>query len=79
MVVIPQGADQSIQAERVAASGAGLALTPDLYSPPGAAQALSRVLTEPGFTEAARRISDEIAAMPSPEAVAEQLAAALVR
>jgi UDP:flavonoid glycosyltransferase YjiC (YdhE family) len=79
MVVIPQGADQSIQAERVAASGAGLALTPDLYTPAGAAQALSRVLTEPGFTEAARRISDEIAAMPSPEAVAARLAAALVK
>jgi len=75
MVVIPQGADHSIQAERVAASGAGLALTPDLHSPAAAAQALSRVLTEPGFTEAARRISDEIAAMPSPEAVTEQLAA----
>jgi UDP:flavonoid glycosyltransferase YjiC (YdhE family) len=76
MVVIPQGADQFIQAERVAAAGAGLALTPDRYAPVAAAEALGRVLNEPGFAGTARRISGEIAAMSSPEAVAEQLEAA---
>jgi UDP:flavonoid glycosyltransferase YjiC (YdhE family) len=77
MIMVPQGADQFIQAERVAASGAGLALTPDRYTPDAAAQALGRVLNEPGFAEEARRISDEIAAMDSPEVVAERLEAAL--
>jgi UDP:flavonoid glycosyltransferase YjiC (YdhE family) len=77
MVVIPQGADQSNQADRVAASGAGLALAPDEYTPAAAGKALSRVLNEPRFTETARHISDEIAAMPSPEDVAERLEAAI--
>jgi UDP:flavonoid glycosyltransferase YjiC (YdhE family) len=77
MLVIPQGADQFIQADRVAAAGAGLALTPDRYSPTTAAEALERLLAEPGFAATARRIGAEIAAMSPPETVAAQLAAAL--
>jgi UDP:flavonoid glycosyltransferase YjiC (YdhE family) len=77
LVVIPQGADQFVQADRVVAAGAGLALPPDHYSPHTAAWLLSRVLTEPGFTANARRIRDEIAAMSSPDEVAGRLEAAL--
>jgi hypothetical protein len=77
MLVIPQGADQFIQAERVAASGAGLALSPDRYSPAAAAEALSRLLAGPEFAKTAGRISDEIAAMSSPEEVAQRLEAVL--
>ncbi|NUP49589.1 MAG: glycosyltransferase family 1 protein [Catenulispora sp.] len=77
MVVIPQGADQFIQADRVAAAGAGLALGPDRYTPAAAADALRRILGEPAFTKAARGIGVEIATMPAPESVAEQLEATL--
>lgn len=77
MLVIPQGADQFVQADRVAAAGAGLALTPDRYSPATAAEALERVLGETGFAAAAGRIGAEIAAMSPPETVAAQLEAAL--
>jgi calicheamicin 3'-O-methyl-rhamnosyltransferase len=37
--------------------------------------ALGRVLEEPSFAEAARRLAEEIAAMPSAEAVAERVEA----
>ncbi|MFK3979549.1 glycosyltransferase [Micromonospora sp. NPDC050397] len=73
MVVVPQGADQFIQADRVAASGAGLALAPGRGEPAAIAAALRRLLDEPAFTDAARRIGAEVAAMPSPDEVAERL------
>ncbi|MFE9193461.1 glycosyltransferase [Micromonospora sp. NPDC007208] len=78
MVVVPQGADQFIQADRVAASGAGLALMPGQADPAAIAAALRRLLDEPTFTEAARRIAAEVATMPSPDEVAERLRAEVV-
>ncbi|MEO3773833.1 nucleotide disphospho-sugar-binding domain-containing protein [Micromonospora sp. B9E7] len=78
MVVVPQGADQFFQADRVAASGAGLALMPGQADPAAIAAALRRLLDEPTFTEAARRLSAEIAAMPSPDEVAERLRAEVI-
>ncbi|MEU4474326.1 glycosyltransferase [Micromonospora sp. NPDC023888] len=78
MVVVPQGADQFIQADRVAASGAGLALMPGQADPAAIAAALRRLLDEPTFTEAARRLSAEIVAMPSPDEVAERLRAEVI-
>ncbi|MFI6232854.1 glycosyltransferase [Micromonospora sp. NPDC050784] len=78
MVVVPQGADQFIQADRVAASGAGLALMPGQAGPAAIAAALRRLLDEPTFTEAARRIGAEVATMPSPDEVAERLRAEVI-
>ncbi|MFI6264055.1 glycosyltransferase [Micromonospora sp. NPDC051006] len=75
LVVVPQGADQFIQADRVAASGVGLALAPGQAEPAAIAAALRRLLDKPEFTAAARRIAAEVSAMPSPDAVAEQLRA----
>lgn len=75
MVVVPQGADQPHNARRIAAVGAGLAL-------PGAdagvlGAAVARVLAVAEFGRAARRIADEIAAMPPVEtAVAAMVAIA---
>lgn len=77
MVVVPQGADQFVQADRVVAAGAGLAIPPDQNEPEVVAAALRRVLTEPGFAAAARRIADQVAAMPSPDDVAARLRTAL--
>ncbi|MFI6069196.1 glycosyltransferase [Micromonospora sp. NPDC051227] len=78
MVVVPQGADQFIQADRVAASGAGLALMPGQADPAAIAAALRRLLDEPTFTEAARRIGAEVATMPSPDEIAERLRAEVI-
>ncbi|QMU75046.1 glycosyltransferase [Streptacidiphilus sp. PB12-B1b] len=77
LVILPQGADQFVQADRVAAAGAGTALPPGGNAPEAAAAALRTVLTDPAFAAAATRIGDEIAAMPSPAAVAECLIADL--
>ncbi|MGC5311823.1 nucleotide disphospho-sugar-binding domain-containing protein [Micromonospora zamorensis] len=78
MVVVPQGADQFIQADRVAASGAGIALAPGQAEPSAIAAALRRLLDEPRFTAEARRISAEIAVLPSPDEVAELLRAEVI-
>lgn len=75
MVVVPLGADQPHNAQRIAEIGAGLA------SPkPDAATlraAIERVLAEAAFRSAARRLAAEIAALPTLErAVAELIGAA---
>jgi UDP:flavonoid glycosyltransferase YjiC (YdhE family) len=77
LVIAPQGADQFIQADRVSAAGAGLAFPPGDREPGAAAEALRKVLADDGFTAAARRIRDEIAAMPGPAETAERLVAAV--
>ena len=74
-VGVPKGAsDQFRTAMAVQRSGAGLCLAGADATPESIAAATSRLLTEPSFARAARRISAEIAAMPSPDAVARQLA-----
>ncbi|MER8070150.1 glycosyltransferase [Streptomyces sp. NPDC094034] len=75
MVIAPQGADQFIQADRVAAAGAGLGLPPGTATPEGVAKAASAVLADQGFRAAARMVADQIAAMPAPSEVAATLAA----
>ncbi|MFD7286740.1 glycosyltransferase [Streptomyces sp. NPDC059863] len=75
MVVVPQGADQFIQADRVAAAGAGLGLPGGMATPEGVAKAASAVLADQGFRAAARTVADQIAAMPAPAEVAATLAA----
>ena len=72
-VVMPSFADQPRNAERLAALGAGIAL-PD--GPAGLATAVRRVLAEPSFAAAARRVQAQIAALPpvdeAPAALADQ-------
>ena len=71
MVVVPLFADQPHNADRVAAVGAGLALAgPD---PAGLRTAVERVLAEPDFGRAARRIAGEIAALPPVDAAVAAL------
>jgi UDP:flavonoid glycosyltransferase YjiC (YdhE family) len=73
MVVVPQGADQPHNARRIAAVGAGLSV-------PGAdagilGAAVARVLAVDDFGRAARRIAEEIAAMPPVEAAVAAMVA----
>jgi hypothetical protein len=82
MVVVPLFADQPFNAERVAAVGAGLAMPPRAATADGLRSALARVLSEPEFGVAARRIAAEMAALPSIDAapaVLERMAAAARR
>ena len=62
-VVIPGFADQPRNAERVAALGAGIALAPD--APADLGDAVRRLLAEPSYRAAARRVAAEVAALPS--------------
>jgi UDP:flavonoid glycosyltransferase YjiC (YdhE family) len=74
-VVVPGAPGQQRQAERLAAAGAGLALPIGEQEPASVAAMLGRLFAERAFTTAARRVRDEIAAMPSAFEVAERLTA----
>jgi len=71
---LPQAADQFRNADGGLRAGAVLALRPEEVTPEAVAAAIQRLLAEPGFREASGRIADEVAAMPSPAAVAAHLA-----
>ena len=75
LVITPQGADQLVQADRVAAARAGLTVAPG--GSESVAGAVRSVLGDPSFRDNARKVAAQIAALPSPADVASQLAAAL--
>jgi len=68
-LVLPQGADQFLNAPVLVASGAGLALMPPEATASGIAAATSRLLDDAPFAAASRRMQGELAAMPSADAV----------
>jgi UDP:flavonoid glycosyltransferase YjiC (YdhE family) len=72
-LLLPQGADQGIDAEVLAGSGAGLALSPAEITPDAVEAAARTLVTEPAFRAAAGRLRREIAAMPAPADVARAL------
>jgi len=67
---LPQAADQFINAAQGAASGAAITLLPADASPEAVHAAVGRLLGEPAFAGAARRVKAEIDAMPGPDEVA---------
>ncbi|MGW5652676.1 glycosyltransferase [Streptomyces humi] len=76
MVVVPQGADQFLQAGAVAGARLGAAVLPPA-GPEAVAKAVAEVLSGAEYRDNARRAAEQIAAMPTASAVADQLAAAL--
>ncbi len=66
LVVLPMGADQPLNAERIVALGVGRALDAVEATPVDVGAAVSSVLADAGYSAAARRMADEIAALPSP-------------
>jgi UDP:flavonoid glycosyltransferase YjiC (YdhE family) len=70
---LPQAADQFVNAGQGAAAGVALSLAPHEASADAIAGAVRRLLVEPAFADAARRVRDEIDAMPSPDEVAAVL------
>jgi MGT family glycosyltransferase len=74
LLVVPMGRDQDDNALRVTARGAGLAL-PTTASGPEIAAAVNRLIVEPRFAAAARRLSAAIAADLSSPALVDELEA----
>jgi UDP:flavonoid glycosyltransferase YjiC (YdhE family) len=61
-IVVPGTGDRAVNAELVAARGAGLALRAKEIT----TAALERLVGDPALASAARQVADEIAAMPAP-------------
>jgi UDP:flavonoid glycosyltransferase YjiC (YdhE family) len=74
LVVVPQGADQFLQAAVVSASGAGIAVQPGPDVPQTVAKAVGTLRADAAYAGAARAVAQQIAAMPSPAEVATRLA-----
>jgi hypothetical protein len=64
LVLAPQGADQGGQAERATAAGAAILIPLEELSPGAVARAVADVLGQPGYRTSARKVADQIAAMP---------------
>ncbi|HLL61482.1 MAG TPA: nucleotide disphospho-sugar-binding domain-containing protein [Propionibacteriaceae bacterium] len=77
-LLLPQGADQFMNAELIPAVGAGRALVNDAQAPGAIAEQVTAMLGDSAEAATARRISAEMAAMPAPEEVVADLVA-LVR
>ena len=76
LVIVPLFADQLVNAERVAGAGAAVVVEPDRGAergmgtlgpqhPPRSARRSRRSWADPSYTRGARRIADEMAALPS--------------
>jgi UDP:flavonoid glycosyltransferase YjiC (YdhE family) len=74
-LLLPQAADQFLNAAAAARAGAGIAIPPDAVTAASVRRELERLLGDPAFRSAAERIRDQIAAMPSPGAAAEGIQA----
>ncbi|MFD7306655.1 glycosyltransferase [Promicromonospora sp. NPDC059942] len=77
LVVVPQGADQFLQAAVVSATGTGIAVQPGPDVPETVAKAVVTLRTDPSYTESARTVAAQIATMPTQADVAAHLSAAL--
>ena len=64
LLLVPQGADQFFNTERVVAAGAGIGLLPDQFSADSVRQAVQALLYDEAYRNAAQGIAREIAAMP---------------
>lgn len=71
LVLVPQAADQFDNAARAEKAGAAVVLRPGEVTAEAVGVAIRRVLEEPELAVAARTIAAEIAAMETPEEVAE--------
>jgi UDP:flavonoid glycosyltransferase YjiC (YdhE family) len=67
LLVIPQGADQYSNADRVVAAGAGRRLLRDEVTVPAVRESVRALLDDPGYRRAAEGIRAEIRVMPTPE------------
>jgi UDP:flavonoid glycosyltransferase YjiC (YdhE family) len=75
-LLLPQGADQFINAQACCGAGAALSLAPAVVRADVIEAAATRLLGEPAFADAARAVRAEIDAMPDADAVLADLSAA---
>ena len=73
LLVVPQGADQFYNAERVVAAGAAVRLMPDRLTADSARDGVRMLLRDATFRAAAHRIKNEFDAMPDPPQAVEAL------
>ena len=64
LLLVPQGADQFFNTERVVATGAGIGLLPGALSAAAVREAVRTLMQDQAFRTAAQSIASEIAAMP---------------
>ena len=64
LLLVPQGADQFFNTERVIAAGAGIGLLPGELSAAAVREAVRTLMQDQAFRTAAQSIASEIAAMP---------------
>jgi len=69
MLLIPMGADQPLNAVRCVQLGLGRMLDPVAATPDSVAAAVSEILADPGYRQAAERLRDEFAALPGPDSI----------
>jgi UDP:flavonoid glycosyltransferase YjiC (YdhE family) len=72
-LLLPQGADQFVNAEMLTAAGAVRALTNDAQQPGAIEEAVRALLGDCPERQAAARLRDEIASMPEPADVVPAL------
>ena len=72
-VVLPQGADNFVNGELLARSGAGLSIRPEKLTPMAVCDAVRSVLTDPSYSDAAHQLADELAALLEPRDIAQRL------
>jgi len=73
LLIIPISDDHPYYAERSTVLGVAITLEPQAATPTAFKEAVSRLLTEPTYRANARRLQQEIAAMPGPETVVRWL------
>ncbi|WP_433294510.1 glycosyltransferase [Actinoplanes sp. CA-030573] len=69
MVMFPRGAEKPMNAERIAAAGAGITIS----TPAAAGDAVAAVLADPSYRAAAHRVADQINSAPEPAQVWQAL------
>lgn len=74
-LMLPQGADQFIDADAATTAGVALSLAPDEVTAGSVAASAARLLAEPGFAASAAAVRAEIDAMPDADAVLSDLSA----
>lgn len=72
-LLLPQGADQFMNAARCSGAGVALALVGEQVTVPAIRAGVRRLLDEPAFASSARRVGAQLRAMPPPEEVVARL------